>query len=61
MIKRTGGSSGVDCLDRTTKYRIFKELWGVRTLLLPEQELPTLQKSEIFGFSLDEYIDSEKS
>jgi tryptophan 2,3-dioxygenase len=56
----TGGSSGVDYLDRTTKYRIFKELWGVRTLLLPEQVLPILQKPEIFGFTLEEYLDKEK-
>ena len=31
----TGGSAGVDYLDRTTRYRIFTDLWAVRTLLLP--------------------------
>ena len=31
----TGGSSGVDYLDQTSRYRIFPELWAVRTLLLP--------------------------
>ena len=29
----TGGSSGVDYLDMTTRYRIFVDLWAVRTLL----------------------------
>ncbi|MHA2248768.1 MAG: tryptophan 2,3-dioxygenase family protein [Candidatus Kariarchaeaceae archaeon] len=47
----TGGSSGVDYLDKTTKYRIFKELWAVRTILLSSSQLPSLQKSEFFGFS----------
>ena len=28
----TGGSSGVDYLDATTKYRVFVDLWAVRTL-----------------------------
>ncbi|MHA2170354.1 MAG: tryptophan 2,3-dioxygenase family protein [Candidatus Kariarchaeaceae archaeon] len=56
----TGGSSGVDYLDQTTKYRIFKELWQVRSILLPKQKLPTLQKPEIFGFTLEEYLDTEK-
>jgi hypothetical protein len=31
----TGGSAGVDYLDQTARYRIFTELWAVRTLLLP--------------------------
>ena len=46
----TGGSSGVDYLDKTTKYRIFKELWAVRTLLLPRNQLPKLENPEFFGF-----------
>ena len=32
----TGGSAGVDYLDATTKYRIFTELWAVRTMLVKE-------------------------
>ncbi|HEV8266605.1 MAG TPA: tryptophan 2,3-dioxygenase family protein [Thermoanaerobaculia bacterium] len=47
----TGGSSGVDYLDQTTKYRIFTELWAVRTLLLPRQELPDLKKRDAYGFA----------
>ena len=33
----TGGSAGVDYLDQTARYRIFTELWAVRTLLLPRR------------------------
>ncbi|MGD2085412.1 MAG: tryptophan 2,3-dioxygenase family protein [Candidatus Aminicenantes bacterium] len=49
----TGGSSGVDYLDKTTKYRIFKELWAVRTLLLPQEWLPKLEKPEKYGFLIE--------
>jgi len=47
----TGGSSGVDYLDSTTKYRVFPELWVVRTLLLPPSSLPKLQMPLIYGFA----------
>lgn len=46
----TGGSSGVDYLDKTTKYRIFSDLWTVRTLLLPESHLPELKNKEFYDF-----------
>lgn len=46
----TGGSSGVDYLDRTTKYRVFTELWAVRSLLSPREALPTLASREFYGF-----------
>ena len=46
----TGGSSGVDYLDETTKYRIFGDLWTVRTLLLPEDNLPVLENEEFYDF-----------
>jgi len=46
----TGGSAGVDYLDNTTKYRVFKELWAVRTLLLPRDALPDLKNPEAYGF-----------
>lgn len=48
----TGGSAGVDYLDRTTQYRIFKELWSIRTLLLPRQHIPTLKNPNFYGFAL---------
>jgi tryptophan 2,3-dioxygenase len=47
----TGGSSGVDYLDETTKYRIFPELWAVRTLLLPRAMLPALQHANLYYFA----------
>ncbi len=46
----TGGSAGVDYLDKTTKYRVFKELWAVRTILLPREALPVLRDAEAYGF-----------
>ncbi|MCP4867222.1 MAG: tryptophan 2,3-dioxygenase [Proteobacteria bacterium] len=46
----TGGSAGVDYLDNTTKYRVFKELWAVRTILLPRDAVPTLQQADAYGF-----------
>ncbi len=46
----TGGSSGVAYLDRTTGYRIFTELWAVRTLLLPRSLLPALRDASSYGF-----------
>ncbi|MHA2097103.1 MAG: tryptophan 2,3-dioxygenase family protein [Candidatus Kariarchaeaceae archaeon] len=47
----SGGSSGVDYLDRTTHYRIFPELWTIRTMLLPKSNLPELQKPDFYQFS----------
>jgi len=46
----TGGSSGVDYLDSTTKMRIFPELWIVRAILLPKSDLPTLDDVAAYGF-----------
>ncbi len=47
----TGGSSGVDYLDRTARYRIFTDLWAVRTILLPRDSLPELRQPEAYGFA----------
>lgn len=47
----TGGSSGVDYLDKTTQQRIFPELWAVRTTLLPRNQLPPLTAAERYGFA----------
>jgi len=47
----TGGSSGVDYLDATTKYRVFRELWTVRTILLPKRAVPPLEHAERYGFA----------
>jgi tryptophan 2,3-dioxygenase len=56
----TGGSSGVDYLDETTKYRIFPELWAVRTLLLPRTVLPPLQHENLYHFVADSAPSSGK-
>tara|TARA_B100001750_G_scaffold215099_1_gene198887 strand:- start:77 stop:1147 length:1071 start_codon:yes stop_codon:yes gene_type:complete len=47
----TGGSSGVDYLDATLKYRVFSDLWTVRTLLIKKESLPALQNSAFYGFA----------
>ena len=47
----TGGSSGVDYLDRTAAYRVFTELWAVRTILLPRDAVPPLLHPEAYGFA----------
>jgi len=50
----TGGSSGVDYLDETARYRIFPELWAVRTLLLPRAAIPPLQHPELYHFTAEQ-------
>jgi tryptophan 2,3-dioxygenase len=47
----TGGSSGVDYLDQTTKIRIFTDLWAVRTVMMPKDTLPPLKNPEFYGFA----------
>ncbi len=47
----TGGSAGVDYLDQTAlRYRIFHDLWTVRTLLIRKDALPPLLGPEVYGF-----------
>lgn len=47
----TGGSAGVDYLDQTAlKYRIFRDVWAVRTILVREAELPALENAAFYGF-----------
>ena len=47
----TGGSAGVAYLDQTAlEYRIFRDLWAVRTLLLPENAAPPLRAPSFYGF-----------
>lgn len=51
----TGGSAGVDYLDRTAlRYRIFHDLWAVRTLLIKRPAMPELQHPEVYGFKTGE-------
>lgn len=50
----TGGSAGVDYLDQTAlKYRVFREVWAVRTLLLRKAALPPLQNPAYYAFAGD--------
>jgi len=47
----TGGSSGVDYLDETAlKYRIFRDLWTVRTLQIPAAAAPPIENAAFYGF-----------
>jgi tryptophan 2,3-dioxygenase len=48
----TGGSAGVDYLDTTAlRYRVFRELWAVRTILVRATDLPALEHPELYGFA----------
>ncbi|MEQ1503944.1 MAG: tryptophan 2,3-dioxygenase family protein [Myxococcota bacterium] len=47
----TGGSGGVEYLDKTTEYRMFRDLWAIRTVLLPKSEVPALRNPAFYGFS----------
>lgn len=47
----TGGSAGVDYLERTTRHRIFADLWTIRTVLLPRDRVPALQGAAQYGFA----------
>lgn len=48
----TGGSAGVDYLDKTAlEYRVFRDLWAVRTLLLRDEAVPSLEGTAFYGFT----------
>ena len=47
----TGGTSGVDYLDATSQYRVFKDLWSVRTILLKPESRPDLRNSDFYGYN----------
>ena len=48
----TGGSAGVDYLDQTAlRYRVFRDVWAVRTLLLRKAALPDLRNPDYYGFA----------
>lgn len=47
----TGGSAGVQYLDDTAlQYRVFSDLWAVRTLLLDVDLLPPVENPDFYGF-----------
>jgi tryptophan 2,3-dioxygenase len=48
----TGGSAGVDYLDTTAlEYRVFRDVWATRTLLLRREALPALEHADAYGFA----------
>lgn len=50
----TGGSAGVDYLDKTAlEYRIFRDLWAIRTLMVQPEAAPPLQNPAFYGFRSD--------
>ena len=48
---RHWGTSGVDYLDATSQYRVFKDLWSVRTILLKPESRPDLINSDFYGYN----------
>ncbi|MBL8857548.1 MAG: tryptophan 2,3-dioxygenase [Planctomycetes bacterium] len=47
----TGGSAGVDYLDTTAlKYRIFRDLWAIRTLQIRRAAAPELANAAFYDF-----------
>jgi tryptophan 2,3-dioxygenase len=51
----TGGSAGVDYLDKTaTQYRIFGDFWAVRTILLRKPSVPLMENEEAYGFKVED-------
>jgi tryptophan 2,3-dioxygenase len=47
----TGGSAGVDYLDTTAlRYRIFRDLWAVRTVQVRRDAAPALTQPEFYAF-----------
>lgn len=48
----TGGSSGVDYLDQTAlRYRVFTDLWTVRSLLLRKSSVPPIRQGASYAFA----------
>jgi len=47
----TGGSAGVDYLDKTAlTYRIFRDLWAIRTLQIRREASPALRQAAFYDF-----------
>ena len=46
----TGGSDGVDYLDQTAlRYRVFREIWAARTLLMRSELDPPIGNEDFYG------------
>jgi tryptophan 2,3-dioxygenase len=51
----TGGSAGVDYLDQTAlRYRVFSDIWAVRSLLLRKPTLPSLEREVDYHFRVED-------
>jgi tryptophan 2,3-dioxygenase len=51
----TGGSAGVDYLDQTAlRYRVFGDVWAVRSLLLRKPTLPPLEREVDYRFRVED-------
>ena len=51
----TGGSAGVDYLDQTAlRYRVFGDVWAVRTVLLKRESIPTIANADDFRFRIQD-------
>ncbi len=49
----TGGSAGVEYLDNTAlAYRVFKDIWAVRSILLREDALPSVREPERYALTV---------
>jgi tryptophan 2,3-dioxygenase len=49
----TGGSAGVEYLDQTALvYRVFRDLWAVRTMLLPRELAGLPEGAAFYGFAV---------
>jgi len=51
----TGGSAGVSYLDQTAlRYRVFHDLWAIRTLQIRRDAAPPLENPDYYGFARGE-------
>jgi tryptophan 2,3-dioxygenase len=51
----TGGSDGVEYIDKTAlKYRVFTEIWSARTMLLPKDLCPKVSDRAYYGLAKDQ-------
>jgi tryptophan 2,3-dioxygenase len=51
----TGGSAGVEYLDQTAlKYRVFGDVWAVRTILLKKDAVPEIPNADDFRFRIQD-------
>ncbi len=48
----TGGSAGVEYLDKTAlELRVFEEIWATRTMLMNPDDAPPVQQADYYGLN----------